>query len=268
MTTHQIDHPQAATLSRMLEVADEAGRLLLQLQSRRLELAVTNKASSGARDLVTAADLAVDALLAERLAAVAAIPYVSEESELKDRVGDMPGPFWLADPIDGTNNFINGMPMYGCAFALVEEGRAIAAVSAFPALGETFYALRGGGAWCGKRRLAVSDKPNDDWVVEVSSQPDDAELLRNAMAMLSGTRAARILGSIALSLCWVAGGELDLFLGRGHAWDVAGGMLMLEEVGAVCRTLDGQARNPMVKQMMVAGPSAHVDHALARIKRL
>lgn len=259
------NHPLAQTIEAMCDVVKAAGRRLLALQPERAQLAVTNKSLSGARDLVTSADLEIDSLLAQELPKIRHLPYVSEESGFKNRIESLNEPFWLADPIDGTNNFINGMPMYGTALALIEQGKAIAAVSEFPALGLCFYAVAGGGAWCGSRRLQVVENAPNDWVAEVSTQPQDADMLRNAMLMFSSTRAIRVLGSIALSLCWVAGGELDLFLGRGYAWDVAGGMLILSEAGGVCKTLNGEDRNPLKQQQMLAGHPAHVTFALAKI---
>lgn len=247
----------------LLDALRAAGDLLLDHQRDLGVLRIEDKAAGrGTQDLVSEADHAVDRLLRERLAALAPVPYWSEES------GDRPDSrrFWLVDPLDGTNNFVNGMPMFGITVALMEDGGASIGASLFPALGNVAYAIRGAGAWFDGRRLALAPQPQAAWVVEVNTQPSDADQVRNMTALLGEVRAVRVLGSLALSLAWVAAGKLDLFVGRGHPWDVAAGMLMVEEAGGICRNPDrDEPRDPLRRELMLCGHPRAVGLARTRI---
>ena len=249
----------------LLEFGNEIGDALVELQSKRESLSVENKSQTSFQDLVTEADLTIDQKLHDGLPTIFDAPYVSEESGDKSLLESHESPFWLADPIDGTNNFINGMPMFGTAIALIDAGQPVVSLSVCPRLQQTYLGIRDGGAWCNGRALKTQANDPNTWIAEVSSQPHDAELLRNAMLMISRTRAVRIIGSIALSLAWVAAGHLDLFIGRGYAWDVAAGMLLLDEAGGKAIDLSGSPRDPLKFDMMVSGHPEHVAYALERI---
>lgn len=226
-------------------------------------LRIEDKAGGqGTQDLVSNADHAVDRLLRDRLTALAPIPYWSEESGRRPDASR----FWLVDPLDGTNNFVNGMPLFGITVALVDSGAAAIGASVFPALGNVAYAIRGAGAWFDGRRLELTARPQAGWIVEVNAQPSDADQVRNMTALLGEVRAVRVLGSLALSLAWVASGKLDLFVGRGHPWDVAAGMLMVEEAGGVCRNPDhDEPRDPLRRELMLCGHPRTVGLARTRV---
>ncbi len=247
----------------LLDTLRAAGDMLLVYQRNLRALRIEDKAGGrGTQDLVSEADHAVDRLLRERLSALAPVPYWSEES------GSRPDEdrYWLVDPLDGTNNFVNGMPLFGITVALIDGGAASIGASVFPALGNVAYAIRGAGAWFDGRRLELAPQPQASWIVEINTQSSDADQVRNMTALLGEVRAIRVLGSLALSLAWVAAGKLDLFVGRGHPWDVAAGMLMVEEAGGICRNPDHDTpRDPLQRELMLCGHPRTVGLARTRV---
>jgi histidinol-phosphatase len=139
--------------AREIEVAraavGEAGRLTLE--HFRRGVAVEHKADQSP---VTVADRGAEELLRSRLGA--AFP---SDGILGEEFGDQPGKSgrrWILDPIDGTQSFIRGVPLYGVLVGLEEEGRCVAGVAGFPGLGQTYWAASGQGAWCDGERIAVS----------------------------------------------------------------------------------------------------------------
>jgi myo-inositol-1(or 4)-monophosphatase len=240
----------------------EAGRALLFHQGRLDRLNIVDKAGGqGTVDWVSDADRAADEVLARDLPGVVAVPYWSEERGARPQTDS----FWLCDPLDGTNNFLSGLPLYGVSVALIEHGEAVCAVSHFPALGWTAAAESGCGTWINGRRVRLRAVPLAHWLVELASQPNDAAHLTALVGLLQRVRAVRIVGSIALSLAWVASGQLDLFVGRGYPWDVAAGMLLVAEAGGESRSFGGAARNPLDRDRMICGHPDHVRTALATL---
>lgn len=250
-----------------LQAARAAGAELKRLRHHPEALRIEDKAlGQGTQDLVSSADRAADAVLAARLSHVLDVPYWSEESGAQPQAPV----FWLVDPLDGTNNYVDAIPLYGVAVALIQEGAPCVAALHFPELGLDLAAVRGGGAWQAhadgtRSPIAVQTRPPAAWLVESSSQPDEAADLAATLKLLQQVRAVRVLGSIALALAWTAMGKLDLFLGRGHPWDVAAGMLMVEEAGGLTRTRSGAPRDPLRKEWMLAGAPATVAAALKAI---
>ncbi len=245
------------------EAARQAGQVLAEFSRDVHALTVTDKSGGqGTMDVVTDADHAADRTLRRALTEILDVPYVSEESEDVDPGA---GLRWIVDPLDGTNNFLNGMPLFGTSVALVEDNRTIVAAIDLPLLNETYSAAAGDGAWLGDTRLQLSARPMRSWLIEAATQPDSAQILGNLMQLVAGARAVRILGSIAISLCWTAAGKLDLFLGDGHSWDVAAGMLILSEAGGETRLLDGQFRSPLEHAVSLSGHPDHVRQALDRL---
>ena len=190
---------RSAELALALDVATAAGEQLLTTFGR-----VTGRPKPDGSP-VTDADLAADALIAGRLnAAFPADAVLSEESTTtfggESRV-------WVVDPLDGTSNYCHGVPLWGVSLALVERGRPVVAVSHFPCLRHTFWAVAGHGAWDGQRRLGAVASPaisDDDLVTFCSRMPRRFDL------HLAGR--GRMLGSETLSLALVAAGAVHASL--------------------------------------------------------
>ena len=219
-----------------VEIATEAGDLALR---RRTEGVAIAASKSTLADIVTEADREVEALIRERLAAARPDDgFVGEESGNAE--GES-GVTWIVDPIDGTVNYAFGMPSYAVSIAAVTgpvdpgEWTALAGVVHAPALGETFRAAAGHGAWLGGRSLAVTtDAPAGALLAtglgyDSATHAGDLETLGRAMPL---ARDIRRIGAASLDLAFVAAGRLDGYFERGlKPWDVAAGRLLVDEAG-------------------------------------
>lgn len=168
--------------------------------------------------------------------------------------GDGGGPdrsyTWLVDPLDGTSNYASGIP-FACVSVAVRDTDGVVAGAIFePFRQELFTATRGGGAWLAGERLAVREEPHLGRVlIATGLQSDDPDQIaahaRRIEALHLHSRGARLLGSPALCLAYVAAGRLDAFYERDatYAWDVAAGSLMITEAGGRCDDLDGGPLN-------------------------
>lgn len=251
-----------------LAAARDAGEVLLSFLGR-LEPARIG-AKSAARDLVTEADLASEHLLVARLRA--AFPGHAIESE--EAVRDAPDgrPRWFLDPLDGTVNFVHGLPCFAVSLGLWLEGVPEVAVVHAPRLGETFHAVRGGGAWLGSQRLSVSSTASLAEALLATGFPyRRQELANNNLANFAGlileVRDLRRLGSAALDLAYVAAGRLDGYWELHLApHDVAAGALLVREAGGVVSDLDGGEDWLRGGHLVAAGPGL-VEHLRTRLAR-
>jgi myo-inositol-1(or 4)-monophosphatase len=157
---------------------------------------------------------------------------------------------WLVDPLDGTSNYAHGIP-FACTSVAVRDGEGLAAGAVLdPFRDELFTAVRGGGAWLGGRRLAVSATDAlGRSLVCTGIQSDDADAIaafgRRMVALCGECRAVRCVGSPALCLAYVAAGRVDAFVERDatFAWDVGAGALLIAEAGGHSEDLDGGPLN-------------------------
>ena len=219
-------------LTRLLDTAEAAA--LAGGAVVRGGLASANVEVKGAGDYVTEVDRASERAIVEVLSAGApGISVVGEEGG-----GDLGGRAWVVDPLDGTTNFLHGFPAVAVSIALVEDGRPVVGVVHAPFLSQTWTAVRGGGAWLGRDRLAVSERDPDRAVLGTGFPFRRKELLPRYLEVLRGAlerfEDLRRPGAAALDLAWVAGGVFDGFFELGlAAWDVAAGGLLIEEAGGV-----------------------------------
>lgn len=220
------------------ELAREAARILAACRGH---VATEFK---GDRDPVTDADRASERFLVEELAA-----RFPEDGFLGEEGTSRPGSsgyLWVADPLDGTVNFSHGNPHYAVSLALLREGRVLAGAVAHGASGELFTAERGAGAFRNGERLRVSGCRELHLALAATDFPYDQEArlgrgVRRMESLLLACQGLRIQGSAALELCRIAAGELDLYAGDGtRPWDVAAGLVILEEAGGRATTWTGQ----------------------------
>ncbi len=224
----------------------EAGSLLRQKWSR--PPLVSRK---GFRDLVTDADLAVQECIRQ---------IVSERHPTHSFLGEEGGAgpagsrstagetVWIVDPVDGTSNYSRQLPIFSISIGVAQRDRIIAGVIYDPLREELFRAVVGRGAFCGERRLTVSNiaEPAEailalDWGHERRIRERSVTLLGQFAQQVHTIRA---LGSAALALAWVATGRLDAYLNVDlKPWDVAAGSLIVEEAGGSISRLDGQPCN-------------------------
>lgn len=214
-------------------VAAEAGKLAQDYFTRRAQLEVEHK---GMQDLVSIADRAVEELIRERLSG--AFPeddLLGEEGGGGER---RPGAgLWVIDPIDGTANFLRGMPYWSVALAYVTDDRLQIGVTYDPVHDELFWARRGGGAFRNQTPIQVSGCADPKQAVIGStftfkmSKDTYVSLVRG---FLDAGSDHRRMGSTALMMCHVADGRLDgCATGYCNSWDVIGGLLLVEEAGGI-----------------------------------
>ena len=181
---------------------------------------------------------------------------------------------WLVDPLDGTSNYAHGVP-FACTSVAVRDADGLAAGAILdPFREELFTAARGGGAWLGDERLAVSavDSPGGALVC-TGIQSDDPDAIaafgRRIVALSRECRGVRCVGSPALCLAYVAAGRIDAFLERDatFAWDVGAGALLITEAGGRIEDLDGGPLNlgPGLANVLASNGGIHA--ALAGIVR-
>lgn len=247
----------AALADLALDIAREAGALALRRREEGVAIAATKSAIA---DIVTEADREVEALIRARLAAERPDDgFLGEESGAERGASDIT---WVVDPIDGTVNYAYGIPHYAVSIAAVTGDptpavwTALAGVVHTPSLGETFHAIREGGAWCGQQRLAVSAVGEAGGLVATGFGYDPkyhAEDLARVATVMPLVRDLRRAGAASLDLAYVAAGRLDGYFERGlQPWDHAAGALLVTEAGGFVTGAPGG--RPGRDMTIAAGP--------------
>ncbi len=224
-------------LSLAREAAKAAGGLLAGVVPR-LEDANTK---SNKHDLVTEWDLRLESEIREALAS-SGIPVLGEEQGLSDQ--EKQDSRWLVDPIDGTVNFAHGLPFFAVSIALEHHKTPVVAVTLAPALGWEFYASKGGGAFFGSERMAVSQVSTVSESMLASGFPYDRAETRHNFAewerFQCAASACRRVGAASLDLAMVARGWFDGYWeSRLSPWDVSAGALLVTEAGGRVSSLSG-----------------------------
>jgi myo-inositol-1(or 4)-monophosphatase len=242
-----------------LEAAREAGAILMEHFGRLDPARIGSK--STARDLVTEADLAGERCLVARLRAAFPGHAIEAEETVRDAESDRPR--WFLDPLDGTVNFVHRLPSFAVSLGLVVDGEVEVALVHAPRLEESFHAVRGGGAYLGDVRLAVSTTSAlADSILATGfpyRRPDArSSNLENFAALLPQVRDLRRMGSAALDLAYVAAGRFDGFWELHLApHDVAAGALLVREAGGRVSDLDGGEDWLRGGHIVAAGPALH-----------
>lgn len=233
--------PLADTLSVALEVAREAGKILLAGWGTRPSVGYKSEDIN----LVTEYDKRSEALIVERLAR--AFPQDRIVAEEGTTAGEArPGArVWYVDPLDGTTNFAHGFPLFSVSLGLWVDGRAVLGVVEAPAVGWTFAGTTtgGGSTWNGKP-IAPSTTERLGGALLVTGFPYSRNPVQNNLAefeaFTGAAQGTRRLGSAALDLCFVACGWLDGYWERAlHPWDLVAGAAIVEGAGGRATELDG-----------------------------
>ncbi len=261
---------QPGELDRILEVAKDAARqagaLLLETYGT-LEGGGFRRKSS-ARDLVTETDVASERLLVGILREAFPDHCIEAEEEVRDEPDD-DRPRWFVDPLDGTVNFVQGLPLFCVSMGLYLGRKPQAAVVYVPVMDEMFSARLGAGAHLesklGTRALQVSTKTELAESILATGFPYRREVLRpsnleNFNDFFYGVRGLRRMGSAALDLAYVAAGRLDgfweLYL---SPHDVAGGALLIREAGGRVTDSDGCEDWLRGGHIVASGPGIHAS---------
>lgn len=234
----------------VVEAVREAGRTVEEV--RREGFDVEEKEGQGP---VTRADRRADDLLRERLTGLRSAAWLSEES-VDDPSRAEADRLWIVDPLDGTKEFVEGVPQYTVAVALVEDGRTEIGVVHNPATAETFHAVHGAGAFLDGEPIRVRESQ-----VLLASR---TELSRGEFDPFRDAWTVRPTGSTQYKLALVAAGQGAATFSRGPKWewDVCAGELLVREAGGRCTELLGTELEynkpfPKVRGMLAGAPEAH-----------
>ena len=227
MNPKELDERLAAAIP----IVRAAGELALGFFRDRESLTIEHK---GQQDLVSIADRAVEDLLRERLAAAFPGDDVLGEEGGGEGTADRT---WVLDPIDGTFNFLKGMPCWGVVAAYVVDGRIEIGLTYDPVHDEMFTARRGGGAYRNGAPIRVSGNEGVDTsclALAYSFRQDPKSYVAMVAEALRLGFEHRRCGSTAIQLCWVADGRCDAFVTRYcSAWDCLAGLILVEEAGGL-----------------------------------
>ncbi len=206
---------------------------------RYLQVAHQRKADGS---LYTAADIAVQEALALRLREIHPSPVLAEEMSHEQQAeqwlaGD--SGLWCVDPIDGTSNFVNGLPYFAVSVALMNKGRSVLGVVYDPVAHEMFYAEKGGGAYLNGEKLPINESTRE--LRQCMASVDFKRIGSRLAQQLVGSppySTQRNYGASTLEWCYVAAGRFDVYLHGGQKlWDYAAGSLILEEAGGMMCSL-------------------------------
>lgn len=239
------------------DLLEEAGRVAMD-SWRTGDVGVMDKGGRGERpNLVTDADLAVNALITDRLASL--FPRVSIVSEEAEGYDSAPPDAFVLDPIDGTHNFLAGSPLWTIVLARTRGHEVEEAWVYHPPTRELSHASRLTPTTHAGRPVVVSGTASRRGLISISLSRELLPLLM-AADRFAGIRA---LGSSAYCLAAAARGEFLLHAGGGHPWDVAAGFLLIERAGGLVRTLSGGRRSPYENVKSLAGAPHAVEQSLS-----
>jgi myo-inositol-1(or 4)-monophosphatase len=231
----------SAILNVMIKAAHRAARSLKRDLGEVEQLQVSLK---GPRNFVTAADRRAEAILREELAkARPDYGFLGEEGGA--HTGSDKTHRWIVDPLDGTTNFLHGIPHFAIAIALERNGAIVAGLVYNPANDEMFIAERGKGAFLNDKRIRVAARQRLTEAIVACGLPHygrgDLALARSEIAAAQRTFAGlRRYGAATLDLAWVAAGRLDAYWERDLSpWDLAAGSILVREAGGFISDLDG-----------------------------
>ena len=257
----------SALLNVMIAAARKAGRALKRDFGEVEKLQVSLK---GPANFVSAADRrAEETLYAELTRGRPGYGFLGEEGGVRE--GADKTHTWIVDPLDGTTNFLHGIPQFCISIGLEREGTIVAGVIYNPANEELFVAERGKGAFLNDQRIRVAARKRLAEAVIACGlphlgRPNIARGHRETAAVQEKVAGLRRFGAAALDLAWVAAGRLDGYWERDiKPWDMAAGVLMVREAGGFVSDVDG-ADEMMAKGDIVVGNEAMHKELLRLLK--
>ncbi len=258
-------------LNMAIKAAHEAGDIIARSADRIDQLQIENKDKN---DFVSEIDhSAEEAIIRILKKAYPSHAFHGEETGKHEGKGTAENEFeWIIDPLDGTTNFLYGIPQFAVSIALKKDGKLDQAVIYDPMKDDLFYATRGAGAFLNNRRIRVSKRTslhNALLTTGVPYRPDQEELidtyLQTMKVLIKDTAGVRRPGSAALDLAYVAAGRYDGFWEFGlHEWDIAAGVLLVQEAGGLVGDLKGDNTHMKTGDIVAASPKVFKD----MIKRL
>jgi len=232
---------RSATINVMVKAAQKAARGLIRDFGEVEQLQVSQK---GPADFVSTADLQAERTLRQELKkARPEFGLLMEEGTVE--TGTDPRHRWIVDPLDGTLNFLHGLPHFAISIGLERDGEIVAGVVYDPIKDEMFWAERGAGTYVNDRRLRVSARRDLGQAVIATGmpnrgRPEHTTYLAMLSAVMAETAGIRRFGAAALDLAYVAAGRYDGYFETGLSpWDIAAGILLVREAGGYVSEIAG-----------------------------
>lgn len=192
------------------------------------------------------------------------------EEKLSSSVSDADGGdwLWIVDPIDGTTNFVHGIPMCMPSIAVAYRGEVVVGVIYDPHRDELFTATKGGGAYMNGQPINVGDESTlDDTVVAMGAPPGEESMrmsITGVTVLMPQVRTIRMLGSAAIMLAWVANGRLTCYWEYDlSSWDIAAGALLVKEAGG--RFTDLQNNDFTLRTRKICATNGKVHEAILQV---
>lgn len=238
---------QSPDLNIMIKAAEKAARSLIRDFGEVEQLQVSQK---GPGDFVSAADKRAEEIIFDELSTARPnYGFLMEESGSKNENAEKR---FTIDPLDGTTNFLHGIPHWAISIALEDKGEVTIGLVYDPVKDEMFTAEKGGGAFVGRRkRLRVSGRRDLMMSTIACGAPRRAlekqdQFVKEYKAVLNVAPGIRRFGAAALDLAYVAAGRYEAFWERDlKTWDIAAGILIVKEAGGFAKDIDSESRNPM-----------------------
>ncbi len=245
-------------LPRVESAVRESGGIIQDHWSR-----AKNIRHKGRVDLVTETDVAVERDLSARLDAI--LPEAGFLAEETASGGDLQGTTWIVDPLDGTTNFAHGLPFVAVSVALWSGSEVVLGVIHLPRLGETFSAIKEGGAWLNHQPIRVSATGDLESSLTATGFPYDIrtrseEEIQRLKRVLVQTRGIRRMGAAAVDLAYTACGCFDAYYEVGlKPWDTAAGWLLTREAGGRVTTFRGDPFHPFAESILASNGRVHAE---------
>jgi myo-inositol-1(or 4)-monophosphatase len=237
--------------------ASEAGKILKKYYGKPVETQVKGK-----RDLVTEADLLSEEKILEIInTEFPSHGILSEEAGASREGAEYT---WIIDPLDGTNNFYFGIPLFCVNIALVRRGEVVLGVTYDPMRNETFYCVKGKGAHLNGKKIRVSDVKTLDKASAGVDLGYNVERSKDLLDMATGLwpklHCLRLTGSSALGLAYVACGRFSLYFHKYlFPWDVASGLLLIREAGGEVTRYDGKQADTADAAIIASNPALRIE---------
>ncbi|MDG1858897.1 MAG: inositol monophosphatase family protein [Emcibacteraceae bacterium] len=249
----------SANINVMEKAARKAGVRLSRDFGEVENLQVSRK---GPADFVSKADLKAEMIITEELQyARPNFGFIREEgADIPPTEGNS---VWIVDPLDGTTNFLHGIPHFAISIALEQDGEVVSAIIYNPVTDDLFWAEKGKGAWLNNRRLQVSSRKSLNECVLATGipfhgRPHQETFITNLEHIMPEVAGVRRFGSAALDLAWVAAGRYDGFWEEGLAsWDIAAGILMVREARGMVSEFDGRSKMLQTGQILATNAGIH-----------
>jgi myo-inositol-1(or 4)-monophosphatase len=250
----------------MLNVAVKAARAAGAIINRAaLDIDILKVNTKNPNDFVTEVDHASERIIIDTLLEAYPGHGILAEESGRTRGAKHSDYVWIIDPLDGTTNFIHGLPTYAVSIALAHRGQVQQAVVYDPARNDLFYASKGRGAFLNDRRLRVSKR------IKLADSLIGTGYMRMFEEVMQNCAGLRRPGAAALDLCYVAAGWYDGFFETGlQPWDVAAGSLMVSEAGGLIGNFTGEADFLYQREVIAGNPKVYgqLVHLLAAHSRV